>query len=476
MVVGEIAESVDLLVVGGGPGGYVAAIRAAQLGRSVLLVERGGTAGVGGVCLNVGCIPSKALIEVARASHEAGALAHAGLRAEGSVDLAAWQNWRKKIVGDLVGGVHRLLRAAGVAVQAGELHFTRPDQAVVETPEGAARFYEFADVVIATGSRPTSLPDLVPDGDRVLDSTGLLELTRVPASLVVVGAGYIGLELGTAFAKLGSRVTIVEAAERVLPAMDAVLARPVAAALRELGVTVLTRAFADDFDGSRMRVRAGDGEKPIEAEAVLVAAGRTPNTDDLGLDRLGVAAGEHGLLAVAADQRLTRHVAAVGDVTPGPALAHKASAEALVAVAALCGRRVAFQPQAIPAVVFTDPEIASAGLTESQAREEGIDPVVASFPLSASGRAATLGTARRGALQVVADPGTGAVLGVHIAGPHAGELIGEGVLAIEMGATVEDLAACIHPHPTLSEQYPEAAHLAQGLPLHITAPRTQGAS
>lgn len=470
MVVGEVPESVDLLVVGGGPGGYVAAIRAAQLGRSVVLVDRDGEAGLGGVCLNVGCIPSKALIQVADAAHAMSRLAPAGLTAQGSVDLSTWQSWRRTLVHGLNDGIRALLRGVNVTVQAGDLRFTRPNQAVVATLEGTARYFEFTDVVIATGSRPAPLPGLVPDGRQILDSTGLLGLTEIPQRLVVIGGGYIGLELGTAFAKLGTQVTIVEATKHLLPTMDAALVRPVLARLRQLNVTVLTETLAEDFDGTALRVRTRDTVQHITTDVVLVAVGRVPNTDQLGLDKLGVTPDSRGYLAVDADRRITRHVAAIGDVTPGPALAHKASAEALVAVAALSGQRVAFQPQAIPAIVFSDPEIASAGLTEAQARAEGIDPLVATFPLAASGRAATLGE-KQGFVQLVADTDTQAVLGVHMVGPHASELIGQGVLAIEMGATLDDVVGIILPHPTLSEQVTEVAHLAQGYPIHVPAPR-----
>jgi len=470
VVVGEVPESVDLLVVGGGPGGYVAAIRAAQLGRSVVLVDRDGEAGLGGVCLNVGCIPSKALIEVADAAHMMSRLTPAGLTAQGTVDLSTWQAWRRDLVNGLKDGIRGLLRSVNVTVQAGELRFTRPNQAVVATPEGTARYYEFTDVVIATGSRPAPLPGLVPDGRQILDSTGLLDLTEIPKRLVVVGGGYIGLELGTAFAKLGAHVTIVEAASHLLPTMDAALVRPVLARLRQLDITVLTETLAEDFDGAALRVRSRDSVQHIKADVVLVAVGRVPNTDQLGLDKLGVTPDSRGYLAVADDRRLNRHVAAIGDVTPGPALAHKASAEALVAVAALSGQRVAFQPQAIPAIVFSDPEIASAGLTESQARAEGIDPLVATFPLAASGRAATLGE-KQGFVQLIADNDTKAVLGVHMVGPRASELIGQGVVAIEMGATLDDVVGVILPHPTLSEQFTEVAHLAQGYPIHVPLPR-----
>lgn len=475
MVVGEIPESVDLLVVGGGPGGYVAALRAAQLGRNVVLVDRYGERGVGGVCLNVGCIPSKALIEIATAAHHAGSLAHAGLRGSGTVHLGEWQKWRNGVVDELTGGIRALLKAAGVAVLAGELRFTRPTQAVVETPDGQARFLEFTDAVIATGSRPSGMPHLPRDGVHVLDSTDLLGLTEIPATLAVIGGGYVGLELGTAFAKLGATVTIVEAADRVLPTLDAGLSRPVVSRLRQLGATVLAGTLAEDYDGESLKVSHGGSSAQVRADAVLVAVGRTPNTTDLGLDRLGMSVGDRGLLDVAPDRRLSRHVAAIGDVTPGPALAHKASAEGLVAAEALSGRRVAFDPIAVPSVVFSDPEVASAGLSEAQARSDGLDVAVATFPLTASGRAATMSAGQQGFLRLVADNETGAVVGVHIVGPHASELIGEGVLAIEMGATLDDLAGTIHPHPTLSEQYAEAAHLALGRPIHISR-STRGTS
>jgi dihydrolipoamide dehydrogenase len=354
-----------------------------------------------------------------------------------------------------------------VTTVSGELHFTRPTQAVVETTDGHARFFEFTDAIIATGSRPTPLSSLPRDGVAVLDSTDALALTAVPTSLAVVGGGYIGLELGTTFAKLGTRVTIVEALDRLLPTLDVALVRPVLTRLRQLGVSVITDTLVEDFDGTALRVRTGGSHQQIKADAVLVAVGRVPNTDELGLDRVGLRAGSNGLLEVGPDRRLSRHVAAIGDITPGPTLAHKASAEALVAAAALSGHIVAYDPMAVPAIVFSDPEIATAGLTQAQAREEGIETLSATFPLAASGRAATLG-AKQGFLQVVADRETEAVIGTHIVGPHASELISEGVLAIEMGATLADVAGSIHPHPTLSEQFPEGAHLTLGQPIHFS--------
>ncbi len=471
MVVGQVSEPADLVVVGAGPGGYAAALRAAQLGRRVLLVDRDGEDGAGGVCLRVGCIPSKALIEIADLAHRARGAVRAGLAAPGSgADMARFQTWKNEVVAGLTGGVRGLLDAAGVTVARGAFRFTAPGKGVITPDDGQARFVDFTDLILAPGSRPIELPALPFDGADVLDSTGALALEALPETLAIVGAGYIGLEIGIACAKLGARVSIVEAESRILPAMDALLARPVAKTLAALGIDVNVNARAAGYENGCLVLDGADGPRKIAAEKVVVAVGRRPNTDDLELASAGIETDGNGLLAVAADRRLTAHVAAVGDVTPGPALAHKATAEASVAAEALCGRKAAFLPQAIPAVVFSDPEIATAGLTLAEAQAEGIEARATSFPLAASGRARTL-AAREGFLQIVADAAEGRVLGVHIAAPHASDLIGEGVLAIEMGATVEDLALTVHAHPTLGELYGEAAHLALGQPLHISTGR-----
>lgn len=469
MVVGEIPEACDLLIVGGGPAGYVGAIRAAALGRRVLLVERNGEEGLGGACLHTACIPSKALIEIADATHRFRELAVAGLSGSTTVDLTLWQAWCADLVSGLLGGIRQLLHAAGVAVVAGELRFTRGDQAVLDTPTGTARYFQFTDVLIATGSRPTPPPGLQPDGQRVVDSTGLLAGTAVPPRLVVVGAGCVGVEYATALAKLGSRVTLIEAAKRPLPDLDAALVRPVLGRLRDLGVDVLVCSRAESDDGEAVRVLTAEGPRQVPADTVLVATGRVPNTDQLGLHRLGITPDAAGRLAVGPDRRLSRHVAAAGDITPGPALAHTASAEALVAVAALSGRKMAFDPQALPIVVFSDPQLATTGLTAAQARALGTDVIEAAIPVSVSGRARVL-PAAAGVTRLVADATDGTVLGVHISGPQASELIGEAVLAIEMGATIADLAQILHPHPTLSELGTEAARLAVGLPVLVPSP------
>ena len=467
MVVGQIAEAADLVVVGAGPGGYVAALRGAQLGRRVMLIDRDGAEGVGGVCLRIGCIPSKALIEAAELASRIDEASSFGIQASrNGVDMAQFQDWKNGVVGGLTDGVRKLLTQAGVSIEAGEGRLTKPDEAVIATPDGRAKFLKFQDLVFATGSRPIELPDLPFDGATILDSTGALDLTELPETLAIIGAGYIGLEIGIALAKFGAKVSIIEAEKGILPTMDRRLVRPVEKRLKALGIEVLASAQARGFSNGQLAVETKEGETTIAAEKVVVAVGRRANSDDLGLENAGIEADNQGLLAVAPDRRLTPHIAAIGDITPGPALAHKASAEAGVAVEALSGKANAFNPAAIPAVIFSDPEIATAGLTPDQAKAEGIEAESANFSLAASGRAATL-NARDGFLQLVAEQGSDTVIGVHVVGPHASDLIAEGVLAIEMGASLEDLALTIHAHPTLSEVYMEAAHVGIGQPFHM---------
>jgi dihydrolipoamide dehydrogenase len=475
MVVGEFADAVDLLVLGGGPGGYAAAIRAAQLGRQVTLVERAGPAGLGGVCLQVGCIPSKALIELADAMQRTRDLRAAGLDADGvAVSLERFQAWRRELCAGLARGVGELLDGGGVRIVHGEARFNRADRVAVRTPEDRALFFEFEHAIIATGSRPAALPGLPFDGERVLDSTGALALPAVPESVAVVGAGYIGLELGTALAKLGARVTVVEALDRVLPTVEESLTAPVLRRLRALGVDLRLDTTAQRLeDGALVVVGPGGGEDRVEAQRVVVAVGRVPNTDDLGLAEAGVSVGADGLIEVGEDMRAADRIAAVGDVVAGPALAHKATAEAAVAAEALSGRPAAFDARAIPIVIFTDPEIGSVGLSEAQARSAGLEPVAATFPLAASGRAGTLG-ARDGFTCIVADEATDRVVGVHVVGPHASELVAGGALAIEVMAAPGDVAATIHPHPTLGEGLREAAELMLGQPLHVARARAPG--
>jgi dihydrolipoamide dehydrogenase len=469
MVVGEVATGVDLLVIGGGPGGYSAALRAAAAGRTVTLVERDR---IGGVCLNVGCIPSKALIHVADTAALPDETAAIGVDLQASVDLNRAQAWIGDVVGRLTGGVEQLLRDAGVTLTTGTARFATARRMAVTRGDDAT-FYEFGSVVLATGSRPVEMPGLPFDGQQIIDSTGALALRRIPRRLTVVGGGYIGVELGGAFAKLGAEVTIVELADQLLPGMPLGLARTLERALRSRGVTIRlgTKVLERDADELIIEGPSGEARHPIGTEGlVTVAVGRRPNTDSLGLSQAGVRTDSDGRIIVAADRRAAKDVYATGDITPGPALAHKATAEAEVAVTAAGGGRAAFDPAAIPAVVFSDPQVATVGLTAEQAAEQGAEASTFRFPLSASGRALALGRPE-GYVEIVAErgggPAGGTVLGVHMVGAGVAELAAEAALAIEMGATAEDLALTIAPHPTLSEALAEAAMGVLGRPLHI---------
>lgn len=465
-----LPERVDLLVVGGGPGGYAAALHAAHSGRSVTLVDRRGTAGLGGVCLHEGCLPTKALLHVAERAADFNRFAPAGLRAgDVGVDLAAFQLWKQALIAKLAEGVRRLLAAAEVAVVDGDCRLTGPTTASVRTDDGIEEV-TFTDAVVATGSRPLAPPDLAIDGTTVLDSSAALELTQVPPSLVVVGGGSVGMELGAAFAKLGSQLTLVEQADEILPMIDPVLVRPLRRRLARNGVEVITAATVVDHADGTALVRGAQGETKVPAARILAGVGRRPNSDGLGLEQAGATVGADGFVAVGPDRRATDHVAAIGDLTEGPFHAHKASAEARVAVDALCGRQASFDARALPFIAHADPEVASVGLTAAAAAAEGIDVRTASFPLGGSGWATALNAAHGSATLVLAADGD-VVLGVHLVGPHATELIAEGALAVRSGATAADLSHTIHAHPTLSEQLAEAAHVAEGFPLHTTLPR-----
>ncbi len=459
MVVGEVAERAHVVVVGAGPGGYAAALRCADLlpGKRVVLVERDT---VGGVCLNVGCIPSKVLIHAAERAHSA-TTDDTGVALRATVDARRMRDHRADVVAGLTGGVRTLLDAAGVEVWTGEARFSRPDRlAVVHGPD--VRHLEFDHIVLATGSRPTALAHLPVGDDRVIDSTGALALEEVPDRLVVVGGGYIGVELGTAWAKLGSSVTIVEAADRLLPAMDKRLGSEVRRRLKQLGVVVHTKRLVTGLTDDGVRL---DDDAVIAADKVLVAVGRTPNSDGLGLEQAGVTPAGSGHLDVGPDRRVTGRIFAIGDLTPGPALAHKATAEAEVVAEVIAGRPAVFDPAAIPEVVFSDPEVASVGLDPARAVADGVDHRVFRFPYAAGSRSRTIGSPS-GFVQLVADRDD-TVIGAQLAGHGVTELVAECTLAIEMAATVTDLAATIHPHPTMAEAIGEAALGLAGHPLHV---------
>jgi dihydrolipoamide dehydrogenase len=455
VVVGEIARPVDVLVVGGGPGGYTAAARAAELGKEVVLVEDGQ---LGGVCLNVGCIPSKALITAAEQHHRAQAFATRGIPAgEGPVDLATTQAWKNEVVEQLVGGVRTML--GKVEVVDGFARLLDDRRVSVESGDQVSHF-QFDACILATGSRPVQLPGLEPDGERVVDSTGALAFDEVPATLAVVGGGYIGLELGTAYAKMGSRVTIVEALERIGTGFDPELVKVVERQLGTLGVEVLTGTRAKTVADGKLTVATADGESVVDAERVLVAVGRVPNTEELQLDNAGIVVGPDGRIPVDEQMRTTsRRIYAIGDLVAGPALAHKAAAEGRVAAEVIAGLPSAADAT-VPLIAFTDPELASVGLTEDEAREAGHQIVVGKARFAASGRALTLG-ATAGLVKLVVDRDDEVVLGVHVAGPDASDLISEGAVLVECALRLDDVIGTIHPHPTLGESLHDAALAAQ---------------
>ena len=454
MVVGAISSRTELAIVGAGPGGYVAALRAADAGIEVTLIERDA---LGGTCLNVGCVPSKTLIEVANVRSRALQGPTIGLDATVAVrgtDLAAHIT---KVNTSLRTGVQALLRDAGVTVVSGDASFARYDRLSIAS-DGQVTHLEFDNAIIATGSRPTPLASL-PFGGNVLSSTGALSLDHVPSDMAIVGGGYIGVELGTAWAKLGTRVTIVEAAASLLPGVAETLRTPVQRRLASLGVDVrcATRAV-EVVDGG---LQLDDGTD-IAAEYVVVAIGRTPNSDQASIDSLGLRLSPHGHIMVDHQMRATSGIYAIGDLVPGPALAHKATAEAEVAVDAILGRSPS-NDAFIPEVIFSDPEILTVGVGIDDASAAGM--AVHRFPHSASARAHTL-SSTSGATYLVTDE-AGTIVGVSAVGPHVSELAGEATLAVEMAATATDLAFTVHPHPSLSESLAEAAWLATGSPLHV---------
>ncbi|GED72763.1 dihydrolipoyl dehydrogenase [Brevibacillus reuszeri] len=467
MVVGEFTTEVDVLVIGAGPGGYVAAIRAAQMGKTVAVVEK---ADIGGVCLNVGCIPSKAMIHAAHTYEHTQHTESMGITMENvKVDFAKVQEWKSSIVKQLTGGVGSLFKGHKIQVIPGEALFVSENEVRVFHGYDVNR-YRFEHCIIATGSRPIELPAF-PFGKRVLSSTEALSLTELPKSLVVIGGGYIGIELGTVFAKFGTKVTILEGSDQILPGFEPDMPRLVERKLKKLGVTINTKALAQGMEetenGVIVKAEVKGEQQQIEAEYVLVTVGRRPNTDELGVRDIGMNLTDRGLIVVDKQGRTNiPNVYAIGDIVAGPALAHKASYEGKVAAEAIAGHPAEVDYKAIPAVVFCDPEIASVGINEKEAKEKGIDYVVGRFPFAANGRALSV-NAGEGYVKLIAEKESNLVLGAQIVGPEASNIIAEIGLAIEMGATLEDIELTIHAHPTLGEVTMEAAELALGRPIHV---------
>ncbi|EZP77886.1 dihydrolipoamide dehydrogenase [Parageobacillus genomosp. 1] len=467
MVVGDFAIETETLVVGAGPGGYVAAIRAAQLGQKVTIVEKGN---LGGVCLNVGCIPSKALISASHRYEEAKHSEEIGIKAENvTVDFSKVQQWKASVVKKLTSGVEGLLKGNKVEIVQGEAYFV--DANTVRVVNGdKAQTYTFKNAIIATGSRPIELPSFK-FSNRVLDSTGALNLQEIPKSLVVIGGGYIGVELGTAYANFGTKVTIVEGADEILSGFEKQMTAIVKRRLKKKGVEIFTNALAKGVeereDGVTVTFEVKGETKTIDADYVLVTVGRRPNTDELGLEQIGIKMTDRGLIEVDKQCRTSvPNIFAIGDIVPGPALAHKASYEGKIAAEAIAGKPSEVDYIAIPAVVFSDPECASVGYFEQQAKDEGIDVVTAKFPFAANGRALSLNDTD-GFVKLVARKEDGVIIGAQIIGPNASDMIAELGLAIEAGMTAEDIALTIHAHPTLGEIAMEAAEAVLGTPIHI---------
>lgn len=463
------ARKVEVLVIGAGPGGYVAAIRLGQLGKRTTIVEKDF---VGGVCLNVGCIPSKALITAAKLyerMRHAGAM---GIRADSvSVDMERMQAWKAGIVERLSRGVRQLCKNAGAEFVMGQAAFVGERKVKVTSQENNEEVIEADNIIIATGSRPAAIPDFDLDGESVITSTEALALTEVPSRLVVIGGGYIGMELGMMYSKLGTKVTIVEMLDQLLPGFEEEVVRVVARQLKKQGLDSYVRARARSWkrtaDGIEVSVETENGEQTLRGDYVLLTVGRKPNTDELQLEKTGVVTDGGGFIQV--NKRLQTSVPgiyAIGDAVGNPMLAHKSSREAEVAAEAIAGLRSELDYVAMPAVVFTDPEIATVGLTEQEARNQGLDVMVGKFPFAASGRAMTT-LETEGFVKIVAERESKRLLGLHIVGPEASDLIGEGALALEMGALVADIARTIHPHPTFSEAIMEAARHALGEAIHI---------
>jgi dihydrolipoamide dehydrogenase len=468
-------SNLRIAVVGGGPGGYAAAFLAADLGMKVTLIDP--EVNPGGVCLYRGCIPSKALLHVAKLIEESHQAKNWGIEfADPKIDLARLRSWKESVVKKLTGGLGQLSKQRSVKYVQGRASFENSNTLRVAKGTGGEESLSFDRIIIATGSRPAVVPSLKLDSPRMMDSTGALDLQDIPKSLLVVGGGYIGLELGSVYAALGTRVTVVEMLSGLLPGADRDLVLPLHKRLEKAfeGILLNTtvKSLKEEKNGIRATFEGKDvKEKEKVFDRVLMSVGRKPNSEISGLDKTRVQVNQRGFIQVNNQlQTDDPSIFAIGDVVGEPMLAHKASHEGRTAVEVIAGHKYTFEPNAIPAVVFTDPEVAWAGLTETQAQAEGRQIKVAKFPWGASGRAVTIDRTE-GMTKMLIDPETERVLGVGIVGPGAGELIAEGVLAIEMAALAGDLELTIHPHPTLSETVMEAAEVFYGTSTDVYRPK-----
>ena len=468
----------EVLVLGAGPGGYTAAFRAADLGKKVVLVER--YPSLGGVCLNVGCIPSKALLHAAKVLTEAEEMAEHGISfGKPQIDLDKLRNWKSKdVVSKLTGGLTQLAKQRNVTVVTGRGEFTTPNQLQVTDADGKVTTVSFDHAIIAAGSQATKMPGLAPEHQndpRIMDSTGALLLEDIPKRMLVVGGGIIGLEMGTVYDAFGSKVSVVELSDGLIPGCDRDLVRPLHKRMEKRFEKILLKTKVAKLepkkDGIHVTFEGDQAVEPQIYDRVLVAIGRRPNGKNIGAEKAGVFVNEYGFIPVDKQMRTNvPHIFAIGDIVGQPMLAHKATHEAKVAAEVIDGHKVEFQALAIPSVAYTDPEVAWAGISETDAKAKGIEIEKASFPWVASGRALSIGRTE-GTTKLIMEKDTRRIIGAGIVGPNAGELLAEAVLAIEMGADAEDIGLTVHAHPTLSETICFAAEMAEGTITDLLPPR-----
>ncbi len=470
-----MSDTKRVVVIGGGPGGYAAAFMAADLGMDVTLVDP--AVNPGGVCLYRGCIPSKALLHTAKLINESKESSAWGIEFQPpKIDIDKLRTWKQSVVDKLTGGLGQLVKQRKINHVQGRAVFVNNSTLEITDNDGQKSKMDFEYAILATGSRPVSIPSLSLDTPRVMDSTGALELEDVPEKLLVIGGGYIGLEMGTVYAALGSKVTVVEMTSGLLPGADRDMVRVLQKGLEEKFDSILLNTKVVEMKEVKNQISVKfEGEKLENPEQkfdrVLMTIGRRPNNENLGLENTKIQLDERGFVKVDLQRRTDEpNIFAIGDIAGEPMLAHKASHEGHVAVEAIAGHKATFEPRAIPAVVFTDPELAWAGLTETQAKEQKRDVQVFRFPWAASGRALTMDRLD-GMTKLIVDPETERVLGMGVVGAGAGELIAEGVLAIEMAANATDLKLSIHPHPTLSETVMETAEMLFGTSTHVYRPK-----
>ena len=463
----------EVVVLGAGPGGYTAAFRAADLGKQVVLIEK--QSKLGGVCLNVGCIPSKALLHVAKVINEAEEVGHHGVTfAKPKIDIDAIRTWKESVIGKLTGGLAALAKQRKVQVVRGNAKFTSPNMLEVTTPEGV-KTISFDNAIVAAGSSVARIPGFPYDDPRMIDSTGALALQDVPKRMLIIGGGIIGLEMGTVYDALGSKISVVELMDQLMPGADKDLVKPLHTRIAKRYEAIYLKTKVTKIEalktGLKVTFEGEQAPEPQLYDRVLMAVGRRPNGREIAAEAAGLTVNERGFIPVDKQMRTNvPHIFAIGDIVGDPMLAHKAVHEGKVAAENIAGHKSFFEPLTIPSVAYTDPEIAWMGLTETQAKAQGVEYEKASFPWAASGRALSIAR-EEGATKVLLDPTSRRILGMGIVGVNAGELIAEGVLALEMGADMEDIGLTIHPHPTLSETLCFAAEMAEGTITDLLAPK-----